>query len=219
MESVVFFVAHPDDDTYNVGGLLLKMRGKFDVHIVCSTRGERGVRHQTHEETRNMRMKEHQEALAITGGTIHYLDVLDGDLVADNEVIGKALKLLQEIKPRAVFTHWPSDWHPDHSATGELALKAYKRWGVPAEFYYFEAYIGTQTTRFIPDIYVDIEDVIEEKLEAVRKHVCQNVNDGMAQTMLREDAYRGRECAIRYAEGYKTRLPLTNKTRSILFEV
>ena len=219
MDSVVFLVAHPDDDTCNSGGLILKMKDKYDVHVICATRGERGVPGASIEETRAKRMAEHVNALAITGGTVHYLDILDGDMVADETAIARTLQLLKEINPRAVFTHWPMDSHPDHSATAELGLKACQRWGAPAELYYFEAWLGAQTTRFTPDIYVDVTDVWDRKVEAMRQHVCQNANDVLVVYQQAQNRFRGMECNLRYAEGYKVRVPITNRFRSILFEL
>ncbi|GAH72350.1 unnamed protein product, partial [marine sediment metagenome] len=43
MESVLFVVAHPDDLAYGMGGIAFLLRDKFDLHLVCATKGERGV--------------------------------------------------------------------------------------------------------------------------------------------------------------------------------
>lgn len=58
MRKVVILTAHPDDAVGGAGGTALLMRGKFELHILCATRGERGLRNVSMEETAKIREAE-----------------------------------------------------------------------------------------------------------------------------------------------------------------
>lgn len=220
MRKVVILTAHPDDAVGGAGGTALLMRGKFELHILCATRGERGLRNVSMEETAKIREAEERlcaEKLGAAGVT--FLDRIDRELLPDEATCRLTAELLTKHDPVALFTIWPIDAHPDHSAISEIARKALFYSGLTPELWYMEEDIGSQTTRFIPDLYVDISPVIDEKIEAVRCHVCQNREDHMALRTRERNRSRGTESKLQYAEGFKSPLPLTNHSRSILFEL
>ena len=41
MENIVFIVAHPDDMAYGMGGTAWLLKEKYNLHILCTTRGEK----------------------------------------------------------------------------------------------------------------------------------------------------------------------------------
>ena len=49
-ESVVFIVAHPDDVANAMGGTAWLLREKYNLHVFCATRGQRGIAGKTPEE-------------------------------------------------------------------------------------------------------------------------------------------------------------------------
>ena len=71
----------------------------------------------------------------------------------------------------------------------------------------------------VEEVFSSISPVIDEKIEAVRCHVCQNREDHMALRTRERNRSRGTESKLQYAEGFKSPLPLTNHSRSILFEL
>lgn len=221
MRKVVFLVAHPDDAACAVGGTALLMRGGFEIHILCATRGELGLRGlRSMQETAAIREAEERRAAELLGAaSLTFLDRIDRELLPDEGTCRLAAEHLALIDPVAVFTIWPVDAHPDHSAISEIARKALFYSGLKPELYYFEEDLGSQTTRFVPDLYVDITEVIEEKMNIIRCHACQNEGDCMVAKVREQNRFRGRECRTGYAEGFKTPLPLTNRFRSILFEL
>ncbi len=220
MKKVVFLTAHPDDAVCAAGGTALLMRDRFELHILCATRGERGLRNVSMEETARIREAEERRAAELLGAAeVTFLDRIDRELLPDDATCRMVAERLSKLDPAALFTIWPIDSHPDHSAVSEIARKALFYSGLAPEFYYFEEDLGSQTTRFTPDIYVDISTVIDEKVEAIRCHACQNREDHMAQRTRQRNFFRGRECNLEYAEGFKMPLPMTNRFRSILFEL
>lgn len=222
MKNIVFVVAHPDDAANGVGGTALLLRDKYKLHVLCATRGEKGLPGiLTEKETAAIREKEEKKSSGIMmGAKVTFLDRIDREVFADKITSEKVAEILKRLKPVAIFTIWPIDSHPDHSAVSELTKKAIFLSEIKCELIFFEARLGGQTTQFNPDIFVDISKVIEEKMALIRVHVCQNPQDSMAQASLRQSSARGMQNNVAYAEGFKTVWPLGIKRKSsILLEV
>ena len=150
---------------------------------------------------------------------LFFLDKIDMNLEASEDVFERASEIIKRINPRAIFTLWPIDCHPDHSAIYEITRKALRLAEKKVELYFCEEGFGIQTTAFSPDIYVDISDVMEEKINMLRMHECQNINDRLVNFILKQNEYRGLEVSCKYAEAYKMITPFTNKTKSVLMEI
>ena len=204
MEDIAIIVAHPDDVAYGLSGTLLQLGTEFKLHVICATRGERGLAgKKSMQETATIREKEEMAACKLLNAELTFLDLIDREVFADKTNSERLGAILTEIKPRAVFTIWSIDCHPDHSAVSELTKKALFLTNLDTELYFFEESFGEQTTQFDPDIYVDISEVLERKLGIIRCHVCQNSNDRLAQSSIIQSAHRGLKCQVGYAEGFK----------------
>jgi LmbE family N-acetylglucosaminyl deacetylase len=201
MASVLFVVAHPDDLAYGMGGLALLQKGRFDLHVVCATKGERGVSGKGLKETGAIREEEQKAECRRLGAELTFLDRIDRELYADMETCRHVAELVQQIVPVALFTLWPVDRHPDHSAISEIAMKAVFMAQKAVEIVYCEEG-DDQTVHFSPTTYIDISPVIDQKLELVRCHQCQNRDDSMAQACLKRASQRGTEANCAYAEGF-----------------
>ena len=177
-ERVLFLAAHPDDIISSVGTCLL-MREKFEVHVVDFTHGERGLGEKGFLDgsTKATRMKEEESVCRAMGAKLHWLDQVDGDSWVTRETCAKLAKLIEELKPRAVFGHWPIDLHMDHMMSAATLQKAVRMTGYNGEYYFFEE---SYDSKGFPDVfYVDITSVAKEKERIIRLYACQNTNDGM----------------------------------------
>jgi N-acetylglucosamine malate deacetylase 1 len=222
MKSIVFIVAHPDDVAFGMGGTALLLSEKYRIHVLCATKGQlgRGGRDIPIEEVAAYRSKEEQNATKFLNGELTFWGKMDKGVFADEKTCCEAAEYLKKIDPVAVFSMWASDTHPDHSAVSEITSKAVLISGLSPELYCCEeSTIVGQTTHFSPDIYVDINAVIEEKSKMLRCHKSQNREDHLAQNMLKQCKFRGGEAGLEYAEGFTCRFKLTNKTKSILFTI
>ena len=200
-QSVLFVVAHPDDLVYGMGGLVLFLRDTFDLHLVCATKGERGVAGKGLSEAAAIREKEQKMTSELFGAHLTFLGRIDRELYADIETCQLVADIIQETAPVAVFTLWPVDSHPDHSAVSEVVRKALFITQSPAEIVYCEEG-DDQTARFAPTVYVDISQIMEKKLEILRCHKSQNRNDALVEACLRIAELRGAQAGCTYAEGY-----------------
>jgi len=215
METALFVFAHPDDVADGMGGMASLLKDKFDLHLVCATKGERGLPGRSPDETAAIREKEEERECGLLGGKLDFLGRIDAELIVDAETCRRAAEIVRRTNPAAVFTLWPVDNHPDHAAVSEIARRAVLMAGSPAEIVYFEAG-EDQTELFTPSVYLDISEVMDRKLELVRCHECQNPDDRLAQHSLRKATRRGKEIGCAYAEGYRP-LPASDSDTPSIF--
>ena len=174
-EAVVFVAAHPDDLAEPLGTALL-MRGKFDIHVFGFTRGERGLGEAGCRDgsTAKRRTAEEERVTAAIGAKDHWLGEIDGDAYANREVCARAAALLKELKPRAIFAHWPLDVHNDHVMSTAMILKAIQLAGIPRPEIYFHPQ-SHQTRNMAATFLVDVTSVFAEKQALIKYWECQNV--------------------------------------------
>jgi LmbE family N-acetylglucosaminyl deacetylase len=209
--AVAAVMAHPDDVEHSMGGTAWLLRNAYCLHILCATGGERGIRGKSADEARQIRQKEQAAACKLFGAKLAFLGRMDGDLYADKGICDEVAGRLARLKPVAVFTHWPINEHPDHTAAYDLTIRAIRQAGIRdrTEVYLSENAIGTQTNQFCPDVYVNISRVIEAKKTLVRCHRSQNPDEGAVERVVSRNQFRGMLAGCEYAEGFKTLYPLT----------
>lgn len=128
-------VAHPDDETLGMGGIMARFAAEgIETYLVTATRGERGWTGAPDEnpglqklgEIRTAELLNAAEALGIK--EVNFLDYIDGDLdQADPaEAIGKIACNIRRIKPDVIATFDPfgAYGHPDHIAISQLTMGA-----------------------------------------------------------------------------------------------
>jgi len=136
--------AHPDDESYSVGGVLAQCASDgIPTFVVCATRGEVGEISDpalaSPENLGIVREKELREASRILGvKEIDFLDYVDGQLEkADaNEVVGKIVRAIRRWRPAVVVTFGLKGvyGHPDHVAIHHFASQAFHKAGDEESF-------------------------------------------------------------------------------------
>jgi LmbE family N-acetylglucosaminyl deacetylase len=130
---VFFSFAHPDDETFTVGGLINKLysKNKCEIILYCATLGDAGKCGEppvcTKEQLAEVRNKELIEAAKVLGvNKVITGNFLDGKLPESKSDLKKALEnILQEHKPEIVIT-FPShgiSGHKDHIAIHEVTTE------------------------------------------------------------------------------------------------
>jgi N-acetyl-1-D-myo-inositol-2-amino-2-deoxy-alpha-D-glucopyranoside deacetylase len=153
---IVFIGAHPDDETFGVGGTLSQYAAAgIKAYYLCATRGEVGSvdpeKMKGFATMGDLRWAELECAAGIIGlsGVIH-LGYRDSGmpgweenrhpqaLMAQpvDEVAGRIVKVLRELKPQVVVTFDPIGGyrHPDHIATHKAAVKAFYATSDPEQY-------------------------------------------------------------------------------------
>jgi len=138
-------VAHPDDETFGCGGLLLAARSVgIETFVTCATRGEAGEDRdgRTGTELGEVRATELHRAAAVLGVTgVELLDFADSGMAgpaSPNTLVGADLvkvvdavaASLRQVQPDAVLTLDASDGHRDHTRIQEATLRAAELVGV-----------------------------------------------------------------------------------------
>ena len=181
---IIIIGAHPDDPD-KVGGTAYKWaQAGHDVLMVSLTNGDAG--HQTipPEELAKIRREEARKAGEVIGVRYITLDNHDGQLMPTYENRLQVIKLIREQKADIVIFPRPYDYHPDHRYTGVLVLDAAYMVTVPrilpevpfleknpVFLYMSDGFIHPEP--FKADVCVDIDDVIEKKLDMYHQHKSQ----------------------------------------------
>ena len=130
--------AHPDDDTWMVGGTYLLEGSDLDLTVVVATSGEAGVIADESLATRDnlaeVREREERAALAAggqAGADVHFFRYPDGGLggVDSEELAGRIADVLRAARPEVVVTFGPDGGtgHDDHIVVSEATTEAFHR--------------------------------------------------------------------------------------------
>lgn len=144
-------VAHPDDETFGMGGTLAKYaRDGVEVNLICATRGEVGAVEPDllngYASVGDLREKELCCAADVLGlKKVHFLEYRDSGMpgTKDNQhpqalvqarledVAFKIAKLIRQIQPQVVLTFDPIGGyrHPDHIAIHKATVRAFEMAG------------------------------------------------------------------------------------------
>jgi LmbE family N-acetylglucosaminyl deacetylase len=127
--------AHPDDDTYGVGGsLALHAREELELTVVLATSGEAGqiadASLATREELGRVRETEDAASWRALGlaPDLRFLRHPDGGLPQlRDELVSEVREILREVEPEIVVTFGPDGitGHEDHVAIGQAATLAF----------------------------------------------------------------------------------------------
>ena len=215
--------AHPDDVELSCSGTLINeiKKGK-KVGIVDLTQGELGTR-----GTIETRYAEAADAAMIMGITVREnLKMRDGFFKNDEEHQMQLIKVLRKYQPEIVIANVLEDRHPDHGRGGWLAYdacflsglrqiktvgengKEQEKWRPKMLLHYI------QDRFFEPDIIVDISQVWEQRMEAIKAYTTQfhSTDNKEPQTYISNpdfiDALTsrarliGKRIGVKYGEGF-----------------
>jgi LmbE family N-acetylglucosaminyl deacetylase len=181
---IIIIGAHPDDPD-KVGGSAYKWAQMgHDVLMVSVTNGDAG--HQSIKATKlaKIRREEARKAGEVIGVRYITLDNHDGQLMPTYENRLQIIKIIREQRADIVIFPRPYDYHPDHRYTGVLVLDAAYMVTVPTILpkipylqknpvflYMSDGFIHPEP--FKADLCIDIDDVIEKKMDMYHQHKSQ----------------------------------------------
>ena len=235
---VLAFGVHPDDVELSCSGTLLseKARGK-KVGIIDLTNGELGTRGTA--ETRKMEAKDAADILQVD--VRENLNMADGFFKNDEEHQRKIITALRKYQPEIILCNAPADRHPDHGRSADLIYAAaflsgltkieteensslQKAWKPKYVFNYI------QDRYFNPDFVIDITEVFEKKLEAIRAYKTQFYNPDSKEPetyisspeFLESIIYRskmfGKLIGVNYGEGFLSKKMIGIKSFEALIQ-
>ena len=197
--NIVVVGAHCDDPEMCGGLAIGAVQENHRVIFLYVSSGTPGAVINAKPEA-EVREAEAVAACSVIGAEAHFLRYPQRDIPFNQDTVARLSGFMGQVDADFILTHWPVDTHPDHQATGALAMQTVVgNPGVALAFY--ESVIGMQTLAFEPNRFVDISAVASKKKQAVDCHVSQNVNkwwpfhDKM-------EMFRGTQIRVSRAEGY-----------------
>lgn len=218
---------HPDDVELSCSGTLInEIKRGHKAGVLDLTAGELGTR-----GTAETRAAEAALAAKIMGlSARENLGMRDGFFKNDEEHQLMVIKAIRKYQPEVVLANILDDRHPDHGRAGKLVADAcflagltkietvgddgmpQKRWRPKHIFHYI------QDRFYEPDLVVDITDVFEQRMEAIKAygtqfHVSPDSTKGVQTYISNPDFFEalisrarlmGKRIGVKFAEGFTT---------------
>lgn len=187
--------AHPDDIELGCGGtLLVHRRAGHDLFMLVMTGGERGPRGMT------TRRAEQEEVARALGAELRWGGFTDGAVDTGHDAVRVIEAAIASSRADVIYTHGVGDTHQDHRATAEATLAASRR-NVRVL-----CYETPSSVAFTPHVYVDIDGLVEAKLDLLRVHLSQVLGNGPVdlEAVEAQARFRGHQGRVRHAEGFTT---------------
>jgi len=223
-KSVLVIMAHPDDIEFSCAGTIARWtKAGCNVRYVLCTSGDVGIaaKGMTKAEATKIREAEQKEAAKIVGvEDVIFLREPDGMVQASLELRKKLVREIRIFKPEVVVCGDPTIlWtgtnyinHPDHRAVAQAAVDAiFPAAGQPNLFEELrEEGLQAHKTRKVfvsgwgqTDLFVNIENTVELKIEALRAHKSQMKDWDPAPRIKEWAQERGKGKEMRYAESFR----------------
>jgi LmbE family N-acetylglucosaminyl deacetylase len=222
--------AHADDIEFGCGATLAKWAAAgAEIHLCVLTNGSKGSWDPETDpaELTAVRRREQAAAADILGAkAVHFLDLVDGELVNGHDERGALTHVIRQMRPEVVLGHDP--WkryrlHPDHRAAGFLTIDAI----VAARDPHFfpgrgDPWRPTTLLLFEAEVVDHVEDVsahLDAKVAALLEHRSQwrstmaidpdnPDTEAFAATVRAEAEAAGAQSGLALAEAFKLIEPL-----------
>jgi LmbE family N-acetylglucosaminyl deacetylase len=200
MRNLICFGAHADDIEFGCMGTVIKLlREGFAVRFVILTNGENGFKmgKASREERVRIRKEEQLDVGRRLGlEEIIFLDNPDGFLEYSEELRRRIAGILKQYRPEKVFSFDPANqdfdninlFHRDHRIAAQVVFDACfaakNLWMYPGEAHRVDKIYFFGSHR--PNYFVDIQDVIDKKLELLSCHRSQFPDFSKVEKFIRE---------------------------------
>ncbi len=232
---IIAFGGHPEYCEIFAGGSAAMWAAQgHKVKFVSTTNGDIGHWKMAGGPLAQRRTKEVQEAAKTLGiAETQVLDIHDGEFMPTLENRKTIVRLIREQKADVVLTHRPNDYHPDHRYTSIVVQDAafmvicpffcpdvphLKK--NPVFLYFYDKF--QKPNPFKPDIVVSIDNVMEQKLQALLKLESQLIEGCVTghEGMIPKSPAEWKAARRRIRDGYTRRHEKTaNQYRDKLIEL
>jgi len=225
--------AHAADFCSRAGGVIIKyVKRGSPVRVVELSVGERGESDEvwleqpgiTLAQVQEIRKREAERAAAQMGAEIRFHNWLDHPLTMNEERLVALVEEIREMRADILLTHHHSDpLNVDHEYVAKAVTEAcclaqfqgletrFPRTPSPALFFFEPTIPMTDLTGFKPNLYIDITDVFDLKMQALREFKSQSI---LPAAYERYALWRGSQAKtmsgnrnIQYAEAFEQYLP------------
>lgn len=178
MKNVIVVAPHPDDETLGCGGTLLKhARAGDQIHWLLLTKmtADQGFS-EARILARDQEIAEVSRRYGFASVTVFDFPCTRLDSFAKGDLIAKISGIFQTVKPEVVYLPFSGDVHSDHAVAADAVMSCCK-WFRNASIKRILAYetlsetefgIRPDTLGFRANVFVDIGDFLEQKLEILQ---------------------------------------------------
>lgn len=213
----LFIAVHADDETLGCGGTILKHKSQGDetywLVITAPTQNHPYNFSDIVIRNREVLIEKISKEYSFDGHIVlgyptqmlHNIDL--------RELIQSIDEVISDIKPNIIYTMFNNDVHSDHRVAFEAVYSCTKSFRKPfiEKVYMFEALSETEFTpsipanTFVPNVYVDITDYMDKKLEIMSMYDTELMNPPYPRSLSSIEAlarYRGTRAGVMYAEAF-----------------
>lgn len=217
MRKVLFVAVHPDDETLGCGGTILKHKKAGDEISWLILTGIRnhpsGRWDDKTADGRDLMVNQVSKAYQFD----HVIDLGFPTTMLDKmdlgEIVAKVGEKIDDIKPDTVYMMYQNDVHSDHRVAFSAVYSCLKSFRRPyvKRILMFEALSETEfavsnpADSFIPNVFVDITDYIEDKLRIMsfyNTEVMQSPYPRSLSSIKALGRYRGSRAGVEFAEAF-----------------
>ena len=218
MNKVLVIAVHPDDETLGCGGTLLKHRAQGDdIYWMVMTGPRKGDMPHFNDDfiakrdsmVDGIAMKygfKETIKLGFPTQMMHTIDL--------REIIFKISEVFKRIQPSIIYTMFCNDVHSDHRVAFDAVYSCTKSFRYPfiKRILMIEALsetefaLATQSTSFVPNVFVEITPYMDKKLEIMSMYEGELMEDPYPRSLSSIKALarvRGSRAGVMYAEAFQ----------------
>jgi len=216
----LIIVAHPDDEILGFGASGAKLVKQGDIVQPVILCGKVDVRHKRpSDDELHQDMKKANEIVGFELPILGAFPNIKMNTVGHLDIVQFIEKQILQFKPNRIFTHHPSDLNDDHCQISRACMAAsryyQRRDDIPPlqSLHFMEIQSATdwsyETDRdgFRPNLFVEVEEEIETKLEALAcyRNVMRDFPHPRSTEAIKGlAAYRGGQSGQKYSEAFQT---------------
>lgn len=199
--------AHLDDIELACGGTIAKaIRNGHEVKALIMSKSGYTNKEGKIQRSDEIAVKEGVDALKTLGiKDIEILEFPTKDIPFRSDVVNAIDVVMSEYDPDIIFTHHPFDTHQAHEGVAKATIAAARRKNT---VFFFEPIqpSGRSYVAFKPDMYVGIDDTVDVKIAALKKHKSEYKKFGgedWIKGVKSRCGFRGYEIGKQYAEAFE----------------
>ena len=196
--------AHPDDIELMAGGTLAKWISEgYSVHVLTISDGIWTNPSGIVMREREIALQEEIDAANFLGYSVENLNLPAMDIQFQDSLVVEILKRVEGHHIDTMIIPWERDLHHDHEVVSRIALSASRR--VPrlimGQINYYLSDV------FTPNLFVDISDFWDRKIEALKCYSTQWDRAGSDWIDFLDETtrYYGKMAGVKRAEGFITK--------------
>ena len=198
--------AHGDDIELACGGTLAKaVNYRHEVIMVLVTGHASNDHNNMKIRAQGAAQQEAKAAAKILGvSKLHILGYQDTCVPYSAELVSKLDDIITDCKPDIIFTHFVFDTHQDHIRTAHSTISAARRQNTILLYEPINP-SGQGYVPFRPQVYTDISQTIDTKINSLKAHKSQyeKYTETWIEAVVARAKFRGFEMGVDYAECFE----------------